>query len=101
MSTHPTEYFYIAIVYVVCAMHAPEEILGARVYIVLFLLSKLNYFCYHNYRLVVISVKLLLLSLHQRTPLCLSARKDSIEILKYLSDKGADVNIKDDGGVSE
>lgn len=53
------------------------------------------------YRLVVISVKLLLLSLHQRTPLCLSARKDNIEILKYLSDKGADVNVKDDGGVSE
>ena len=39
--------------------------------------------------------------LHQRTPLCLAARKGNFDAVKYLGDQGADVNIKDDDGVGE
>ena len=40
-------------------------------------------------------------SLHQMTPLHVAAEKgDRISIVKYLVDKGAGINIKDDSGVS-
>ena len=36
------------------------------------------------------------------TPLHVAAEKgESLDIVKYLIDKGADINIKDDNGVSE
>ena len=35
------------------------------------------------------------------TPLHVAAERGHSEIVKYLSDKEADINIKDDGGVSE
>ena len=42
------------------------------------------------------------LSLHQMTPLHVVAEKgDRLDIVKYLLDKGADINIKDYNGVSK
>ena len=43
----------------------------------------------------------LFLSLHQWTPLLVSVERGNTEALRYLVDKGADINIKDDDGVSE
>ena len=39
------------------------------------------------------------LSHHQMTPLHLAAESGRIKILKYLADKGADINHQDDNGV--
>ena len=44
---------------------------------------------------------MLYVSYHQKSPLCEAATGGNIDILRYLADKGADVNIKDDNGVSE
>ena len=35
------------------------------------------------------------------TPLHLAARQGHVDIVRYLVDKGADLNIKDEDGVSE
>ena len=41
-------------------------------------------------------------SLHQMTPLHVAAEKgESLEIVEYLIGGGADINIKNDNGVSE
>ena len=40
------------------------------------------------------------LSLHQSTPLHVAARRGHANIVKCLIDEGADINIKDDDGVS-
>lgn len=40
------------------------------------------------------------LSLHQSTPLHVAARRGHANIVKCLVDKGANINIKDDDGVS-
>ena len=42
-----------------------------------------------------------LYSPHQKTPLHLAAGKGHVDIVRYLVDKGADLNIKDTFGVSE
>ena len=42
-----------------------------------------------------------LFSLHQWTPLHAASFRGNIETVKYIVEKGADVNIKDDQGVSE
>ena len=44
---------------------------------------------------------MLYVSYHQKSPLCEAATGGNIDILRYLADKGADVNIKNDSGVSE
>ena len=42
------------------------------------------------------------LSLHQMTPLHVAAKKGECrKIMKYLIDKGVDINVKDHSGVSE
>ena len=42
------------------------------------------------------------LSLHQMTPLHVAAEKgESLDIVEYLIRKGADINIKDENGVSK
>jgi len=43
----------------------------------------------------------LFLSLHQRTPLHEAAQCHHKEVEEYLVDHGADVNMKDNDGVSE
>ena len=40
-------------------------------------------------------------SFHQRTPLHMAAQSGHADMVRYLSDKGANVNIKDNDGVSE
>ena len=40
-------------------------------------------------------------SLRQWTPLLVAAERGNTEALRYLVDKGADININDDDGVSE
>ena len=40
------------------------------------------------------------ISLHQRTPLHMAACRDNAETAAFLVDKGADVNIGDEYGVS-
>ena len=37
---------------------------------------------------------------HQRTPLHQAAYRGNTDIVQYLTEKGADINIKDDNGVS-
>ena len=44
---------------------------------------------------------MLYVSPHQKSPLSEAASIGNIDILRYLADKGADVNIKNDSGVSE
>ena len=48
-----------------------------------------------------VNVKLSLNSLHQQAPLHVAARSHNAGTANYLGDKGADVNIRDDSGVSE
>jgi len=42
-----------------------------------------------------------LFSLHQWTPLHVASFRGNTETVEYIVEKGADVNIKDDQGVSE
>ena len=41
-----------------------------------------------------------LFSLYQMTPLHLAAERGSIRIVKYLVEQGAEINIRDNNGVS-
>ena len=40
-------------------------------------------------------------SLHQRTPLFWAADEGHVDVVRYLVEQGADINIKDNDGVSE
>ena len=41
------------------------------------------------------------ISLHQRTPLHVAAYRGNVETVAFLVDKGADMSIKNENGVSE
>jgi len=48
-----------------------------------------------------VNIQLVFLFLHQKTPLHLAARWGRGDLVGYLADKGADVNIKDENGVGK
>ena len=57
--------------------------------------------CFICYHLPSVPSSNLVSSSHQMTPLHWAARVGHVGAVEYLIQAGADVNIKDDGGVSE